>query len=397
MDLTYSPEQEAFRQRVRGWLIDNLPRGWGSDEFPAFASYEAEVQFMRDWQAKLYHAGWCGLSWPKEYGGGGATWIEQAIYNEEMGRAQAPELINKVGVNNVGPTLINYGTEEQKQRFLAKILSAGDIWCQLFSEPGAGSDLASLRTRAERDGDGYRLTGQKVWTSYAEFSRWGICLARTDPNVPKHKGITYMIVDMQAPGISIRPLRQITGSSEFNEVFMDAVYVPRDLVIGGENEGWQIAMNTLAHERGTAYLFKEQVKQKIAVDRLIAWVREQRAQGRGLHPALRAEIAKAYVNVEILRMMNLDTMTRLERGIEAGPETSLKKEFWTRLTQHLHETALAAQGPSAQLLGEDPRAIDQGRFQNSFLYSRSQSISGGTSEVQLNIVAQRLLGLPRGA
>ncbi len=397
MDLTYSPEQEVFRQRVRGWLVENLPRGWGSDEFPAFASYEAEVEFMRDWQAKLYQAGWCGLSWPKEYGGGGATWIEQAIYNEEMGRAQAPELINKVGVNNVGPTLINYGSEEQKRRFLAKILSAEDIWCQLFSEPGAGSDLAGLRTRAERDGDGYRLTGQKVWTSYAEFSRWGICLARTDPNVPKHKGITYMIVDMQAPGISIRPLRQITGSSEFNEVFLDAVYVPREFVIGAENEGWQIAMNTLAHERGTAYLFKEQVKQKIAVDRLIAWVRERRARGSVLHPALRAEIAKAYVNVEILRMMNLDTMTRLQRGIEAGPETSLKKEFWTRLTQHLHETALAAQGPSAQLLGEDARAVDQGRFQNSFLYSRSQSISGGTSEVQLNIIAQRLLGLPRGA
>jgi len=397
MDLTYSTEQEEFRQRVRGWLKDNLPSGWGSNEMPPFASYEAEVQFMRDWQAKLYHAGWCGLSWPKEYGGGGATWIEQAIYNEEMARAQAPELINKVGVNNVGPTLINYGTEEQKRRFLAKILSAEDIWCQLFSEPGAGSDLAGLRTRAERDGDGYRLTGQKVWTSYAEFSRWGICLARTDANVPKHKGITYMIVDMQAAGITIRPLRQITGGTEFNEVFMDAVYVPRDLVIGAENDGWQIAMNTLAHERGTAYLFKEQVKQKIAVDRLIAWVREQSSQGHRLHPALRAEISKAFINVEILRLLNFDTMTRLQRGIEAGPETSLKKEFWTRLTQHLHETALAAQGPAAQLLGEDARAVDQGRFQSSFLYSRSQSISGGTSEVQLNIIAQRLLGLPKGA
>lgn len=397
MDLTFTPEQEAFRSRLRGWLRDNLPAGWGTDGFPAFPSYEAEVQFMRDWQAKLYRAGWCGFSWPKEYGGAGGTLVEQAIYNEEMARAQAPELINKVGVNNVGPTLMNYGTEEQKRRFLSKILSAEDIWCQLFSEPGAGSDLASLRTKAEKDGDGYRLTGQKVWTSYAEFSRWAICLARTDPNVPKHKGITYFIVDMQAPGITIRPLRQITGGAEFNEVFLDAVFVPRDFMIGNENEGWSVAMNTLAHERGTAYLFKEQVKQKIAVDRLIQILRQREGQGRAVHPAWRAEVVKAYIRVEIMRCLNLDTMTRLQRGQEPGGESSLKKEFWTRLTQHLHETALAVEGPFAQLMDGDPRAVDHGRFQQSFLYSRSQSISGGTSEIQLNIIATRLLGLPRGA
>jgi alkylation response protein AidB-like acyl-CoA dehydrogenase len=395
MDLTFTPEQEAFRLRLRRWLEGNLPAGWGTDAFPAFATYEAEVEFMRDWQAKLYRAGWCGFSWPKEYGGAGGTLVEQAIYNEEMAHAQAPELINKVGVNNVGPTLMNYGTEDQKRRFLAKILSAEDIWCQLFSEPGAGSDLAGLRTKADRDGDGYRLTGQKVWTSYAEFSRWAICLARTDAHAPKHRGITYFIVDMRAPGITIRPLRQLTGGAEFNEVFLDAVYVPRDFVIGRENEGWSIAMNTLAHERGTAYLFKEQVKQKIAVDRLVQLLRQRQAARRAVHPALRAEVVKAYINVEIMRLLNLDTMTRLSRGQEPGGDSSLKKEFWTRLTQHLHETALAAQGPFAQLMTGDPRAVDQGRFQQSFLYSRSQSISGGTSEIQLNIIATRLLGLPR--
>jgi alkylation response protein AidB-like acyl-CoA dehydrogenase len=395
MDLTFTQEQDAFRRRLREWLEGNLPAGWGTDAFPAFRSYEAEVEFMRDWQAKLYHAGWCGFSWPKEYGGAGGTLVEQAIYNEEMAHAQAPELINKVGVNNVGPTLMNYGTEDQKRRFLAKILSAEDIWCQLFSEPGAGSDLAGLRTKADRDGDGYRLTGQKVWTSYAEFSRWAICLARTDANAPKHRGITYFIVDMHALGLTIRPLRQMTGGTEFNEVFLDAVYVPREFVIGRENEGWSIAMNTLAHERGTAYLFKEQVKQKIAVDRLLQLLRQRQAAGRPVHPALRAEVVKAYINVEIMRMLNLDTMTRLSRGQEPGGDSSLKKEFWTRLTQHLHETALAAQGPFAQLMTGDPHALDQGRFQQSFLYSRSQSISGGTSEVQLNIIATRLLGLPR--
>ena len=348
---------------------------------------------MRGWQETLYRAGWCGLTWPRQYGGQGAGLVEQVIYDEEMARAQAPELINKVGVNNVGPTLIAHGTEEQKRRFLSKILSAEEIWCQLFSEPGAGSDLASLATRAERDGDGYRLTGQKVWTSYAHFSRWAICLARTDPDRPKHKGITYFIVDMHAPGIDIRPLRQLTGSAEFNEVFLDAVYVPRELVIGGENQGWQVAMNTLAHERGTGYLFKEQVKAKIAVDRLIELTRARR--GDPVAGPLRDEVVKAYIRVEILRLLNLDTLTRLARGQAPGAESSLKKEFWTRLVQHLQETLMSVEGFHSQLMPDDSQAIDGGRWQQTFLYSRSQSISGGTSEVQMNVIAQRLLGLPK--
>ena len=397
MDLTFTPQHEAFRLRLREWLQENLPPGWGTAAFPAFASYQAEVEFLRDWQLRLYRAGWCGFAWPKEYGGAGGTLIEQAIYNEEMARAQAPELLNRVGINNVGPTLMTYGSEAQKRRFLPKILSGEEIWCQLFSEPDAGSDLAGLRTTAEKDGDGYRLTGQKVWTSYAEFSRWAICLARTDRNAPKHKGITYFIVDMQAPGITIRPLRQLTGGAEFNEVFLDAVPVPRECVIGAENDGWAVAMSTLTHERGTGYLFKEQVKQKIAVDRLLQLLRQRQAAGCPAHPALRHDVINAFIRVEILRLLNLDTMTRLTRGQEPGGESSLKKEFWTRLTQHLHETALAVEGPFAQLMPGDPRAVEHGRFQQSFLYSRSQSISGGTSEIQLNIIAARLLGLPRGA
>jgi alkylation response protein AidB-like acyl-CoA dehydrogenase len=389
MDLTFKPEHEELRLRLRRWLRENLPA------VVELQTYEDEIAFMRDWQRKLYHGGWAGLLWPKEYGGAGATTVEQAIFNEEMASAQAPELINKVGVHNVGPTLINYGTEEQKRRFLSKILSAEEIWCQLFSEPGAGSDLASLRTKAERDGDGYRLSGQKVWTSYAEFSRWAICLARTDSNVPKHKGITYFIVDMQAPGIEVRPLRQITGGTEFNEVFLDAVYVPRDFIIGKENEGWGIAMNTLAHERGTGYLFKEQVKHKIAVDRLIEMLRQRQRDGCPVHPALRAEVVNAFIRVEIMRLLNYDTMTRMGRGEEPGAESSLKKEFWNRLSQHVHETAMAVEGPWSQLMPGDPRAVDAGRWQQSFLYSRSVTISGGSSEIQLNIIAQRLLGLPR--
>jgi alkylation response protein AidB-like acyl-CoA dehydrogenase len=252
-----------------------------------------------------------------------------------------------------------------------------------------------LRTRAERDGAGYRLTGQKVWTSYADFAQWAICLARTDPQRGKYDGISYFIVDMQQPGISVRPLRQITGSAEFNEVFLDGAYVPRENLIGRENEGWKIAMLTLAHERGTGYLFKEQVKHKIAVERLLRLLREKAQRGEPVPAALRQAAIDAYIRVEILRLHNYDTMTRLARGLAPGPETSLKKEFWNRLSQHLYETAMASLGPWSQLVAGDPRAVDGGRWQDAFLYSRSVTISGGTSEIQLNIVAQRLLGLPR--
>jgi alkylation response protein AidB-like acyl-CoA dehydrogenase len=395
VDLSFTPAQEAFRLRLRAWLAENLPRGWGTEDFPGFADEDEETAFLRAWQARLYRAGWCGLAWPREYGGAGATPIEQAIYDEEMARAQAPELVNKVGVNNVGPTLMRHGTEEQKRRFLPTILSAEEIWCQLFSEPGAGSDLAALRTRAERDGSGWRLTGQKVWTSFARLARWAICLARTDPVAPRHHGITYFIVDMEAPGVEIRPLRQLTGGAEFNEVFLDAVPVGAGHTIGRENEGWQVAMDTLAHERGTGYLFKEQVKTRIAVDRLAELVRQRAAEGRPVHPALRQAVVRAWIGVEIMRLHNLDTITRLARGEEPGPESSLKKEFWTHYAQELHETMIAVQGMAGQLAPDDPRAVDRGRWQQSFLYSRSWSISGGTSEIQLNIIAQRMLGLPR--
>lgn len=395
MDLRLRPEHEAFRQYVRRWLRENLPAGWGTPHYPPFASYAEEVAFLRDWQAKLHRAGLAGILWPKEYGGAGLGIVEQILFNEEAARAGAPELVNKVGVHNVGPTLIEFGTEEQKRRYLPKILSAEEIWCQLFSEPDAGSDLASLRTRAEREGDGYRLSGQKVWTSFADIARWAICLARTNPDVPKYEGISYFIVDMQQPGITVRPLRQMTGSAEFNEVFLDQVYVPRENMIGRENEGWKIAMLTLAHERGTGYLFKEQVKHKIAIDRLLRFLRDKQARGEPVHPALRQAAIDAYIRVEILRLHNYDTMTRLARGQQPGAETSLKKEFWNRLSQHLYETAMTALGPWSQLMSSDPRAVDHGRWQNAYLYSRSVTISGGTSEIQLNIVAQRLLGLPR--
>src|SRR5712692_2298505 len=265
MDFSFSPADERFRQELRAWLAANRPAR--AERVPHDdASLAAEVAFLRDWQQRLHAAGFVGLLWPREYGGRGARPTQQAILNQELARARAPQLLNRVGVNNTGPTLVAHGSEAQKRRFLPPILSADETWCQLFSEPGAGSDLAALRTRAEPDGDGFAVSGQKVWTSYAQFSRWAILLARTDPSLPKHRGLTYFILDMESPGITIRPLRQLTGSTEFSEVFLDAVRVPRAHVVGVINQGWEIAMTTLAHERGTGFAFKEQVLQRIAVE-----------------------------------------------------------------------------------------------------------------------------------
>ena len=391
MDFSYSAADEAFRQEVRAWLTANPPvrvERVPHDD----ASLADEVALLRDWQRRLYDAGYVGLLWPREYGGRGARPTQQAILNAELARARAPQRINRVGVNNTGPTLIAHGTEAQKKRLLPKILSGEEIWCQLFSEPNAGSDLAAIRTRAEQVGDGFVVSGQKVWTSYAQWSKWAILLARTDPSLPKHRGLTYLVLDMESPGITIRPLRQITGSTEFSEVFLDNVRVPKDAVVGAVNQGWEIAMTTLAHERGTGFAFKEQVLQKIAVEEL---VRLARTHGTAADPVVREEIARAWIDVEIMGLMNCRTLTRLERGEEPGPESSLVKLFWASLTQRLHQLGLGLEGPHAQLVAGSPHAVDDGRWQQAFLWSRVGAIAGGTSEVQANILAQRILGLPR--
>jgi alkylation response protein AidB-like acyl-CoA dehydrogenase len=396
MDFAFAPEDERFRRELRAWLAANRPaRG---EQVPHDeASLAAEVAFLRDWQRRLHRAGYVGLLWPPAYGGRGARPTAQAILNAELARARAPQLLNRVGVNNTGPTLLAHGSEAQKRRFLPPILSADELWCQLFSEPNAGSDLAALRTRAEPRGDGFLVTGQKVWTSYAQFSRWAILLARTDPSLPKHRGLTYLVLDMQSPGITIRPLRQLTGSTEFSEVFLEEVYVPREHVVGAVNDGWEIAMTTLAHERGTGFAFKEQVLQKIAVEDLMRLARTTAREDGPLarDPRVRQEIARGWIDVEIMGLMNCRTLTRLERGQEPGPESSLVKLLWAGMTQRLHELALALEGPYAQLVAAEPRALEGGRWQQAFLWSRAGAIAGGTSEVQANIIAQRLLGLPR--
>ncbi|TML63671.1 MAG: acyl-CoA dehydrogenase [Actinobacteria bacterium] len=371
MDLSFSPDEEAFAADVREWLAANL------EPPPAFADLDEEVEWGRRWQARLAEGRWVGIHWPREYGGRGAPPVQVAIFNTEYARARAPQPVNRVGINLAGPTLLSHGTDEQKRRWLAPILTAEEIWCQLFSEPGAGSDLASLTTRADATGDGWVLNGQKVWTSYAQYARWGICLARTDPDAPRHKGISYLVVDMQAPGIEIRPLVQITGEADFNEVFLTDVFVPADQLVGDLNQGWAVANTTLAHERGTSFPFKEQVVHEVFLDELYA-----EAAGAGLLDDLDVAdgLAQAFVELRVLRLHNWRTLSRLGRGIEPGPESSWVKLAWTDMTQHLSDVALRFGG----------------RWERQWLWSKAASIAGGTSEVQKNIIAERILGLPRG-
>ena len=306
MDFSYSAEEQAFRAELRAWLDANVPRG------PLPETLEEEAAFLTAWQRRLYDAGWVAVHWPKQYGGRGASLTETAIYQEEMARARAPQVMNRVGVNNVGPTLIAHGSEAQRRRYLPGILSGEEIWCQLYSEPNAGSDLASLRCRAERRGDDFVVSGQKVWTSYAQFARFAILLARTDPDAPPHRGISCLIVDMRSPGLTIRPLRQLTGSAEFSETFFDDVIVPRENLIGAEHDGWRVATVTLAHERGTNFSFKEQVLQKISLDELADRLR---SAGAARDPLIRQRWAASCIEVSSLEIFERRFQRRAKPGL----------------------------------------------------------------------------------
>jgi alkylation response protein AidB-like acyl-CoA dehydrogenase len=386
MDLAFTPEEEAFAEEVRAWLAANL------DPPPRFENLAGEIAWGRSWQARLAAGRWVGIHWPEEYGGRGASPVQVAIFNMEYARSRALQPVNRVGINLAGPTLLAHGTDEQKQRWLPKILTAEELWCQLFSEPDAGSDLASLKTRAERVEGGWRLSGQKVWTSYAQFARWGICLARTDADVPRHQGISYLVVDMEADGIEVRPLVQITGDAEFNEVFLDGVFVPDDHLVGDLNRGWAVANTTLAHERGTAFPFKEQVVHEVYLDELYALAAE-----RDVFDDVECadELAQAFVELRVLRLHNWRTLSRLARGAQPGPESSVVKLAWTAMTQHLSEVALAVAGDAAPLWWGAAENPGGGFWQRQWLWSKAASIAGGTSEVQRTIIGDRLLGLPR--
>ena len=389
MDLSFSSAEEAFRAELRAWLAARVP---APVEPQTLAE---EVAWLIEWQRTLAADGWVGVHWPKAYGGRGATMVENYLLQEELARARAPELIGRIGVNLVGPTLIRHGSETQKQRYLKRILTADDIWCQLFSEPNAGSDLTALRCKAEPDGDSFVVSGQKVWTSYAQFARWGILLARTDFTAPKAKGISFFILDMRSPGVTIRPLKQMTGSEEFNEVFLDAVRVPATHLVGELNQGWEIAQTTLSHERGTNP--RQLVIHRILLDELLKLARETRHNGAvaATDPVIRQRLGQAVIEQELFKLHNWRTLSGVVRHGKPGPESSLVKLFWSEMSQRLHDTAMDILGARAQLVQGDARAAFGGRWQRSYLYYRSCTIFAGTSEIQRNIIAERVLGLPR--
>ncbi len=392
MDLSYTQDEERFAHELREWLEANV-------EFPPEnLSLSEEIAWHRRWQARLAEARWVAIGWPESYGGRGASPVQVAIYNTEYARAGAPQLVNRIGINLAGPTLLAYGTKEQASRWLSKILTAEELWCQLFSEPGAGSDLASLSTKARKVDGGWELTGQKVWTSYAQFADWGICLARSDPDAPKHKGLSFFVVDMRQAGIEVRPLIQITGEAEFNEVFLDRVFVQDDCLIGDPGEGWKVATTTLAHERGTNP--RQLVIHMQLLEELLHLASEQQAFD-DWH--LSQRLAQAYVEVRLFQLHNWRSLSRLARGEPPGPEGSLLKLYWSEMSKRLHSTAMAIldlDGSSALWgHGRDLKAGDStsDAWQRSWLYYQAASIFAGTNEIQRNVIGERVLGLPREA
>ena len=390
MDLAPTSAEEALRDEVRAWLVENLPWEYGRGLPPRFDDLDDDVAFGRAWQARHAAGRWVGVAWPEAFGGRGLGPVEHYLVTEELARARAPELVGRIGVNLVGPTLLAHGTPEQQARWLPAILPATELWCQLFSEPGAGSDLASLSTRARRVTDGWVLDGQKVWTSYAQYATWGWCLARTDPDAPKHQGISCFVVDMRSPGVEVRPLRQITDESEFNEVFFTKVFVPDDRLVGPEHEGWRIASSTLTHERGV------NPRQLVIHAQLVEELWRLAVTSGALDdPRLGPRLAQAFVEVRIFQLHNWRSISRTARGTDPGPVGSINKLWWSEMSKRLHDLAMAVLGPAAPLWRGARDNPGDGAWQRSWLYYQAASIWAGTNEIQRNVIGERVLGLPR--
>ena len=384
VDFRDSPEEARFREEVRAWIDENLP-----DELRGHRGGEARFDGpeVRAWSRALYAAGWVGISWPEAFGGRGLSPRFQALYLEEEARAEAPPHIGVIGLGMAGPTIISRGTDAQKARYLQPLLAADEIWCQGFSEPGAGSDLAGVRTSARLDGDRFVVDGQKVWSSYAHIADFCILLARSDPDSARHAGLTYLIVDMRAPGVEVRPLRQITGEAEFNEIFLNGVEVPLENVIGEIGGGWDVAMTTLLHERGTL-AFALVARLEVQVRKLLALARD-----RGATPTQRETIAREWIRLQALRLTAYRSLAALERTGIPGPEGSILKLEWSEANQRVTKLAVELLGADAQLL--PPNAPYGGHWTTQQLRSRGNTIEAGTSEILRNIVAERVLGLPR--
>jgi alkylation response protein AidB-like acyl-CoA dehydrogenase len=388
MRVSLTDSESELRDEVRSYLDRHAP---APESIPA--SLGEQIEFLRDWQRQLKDAGLVGISWPQEYGGRGATLSEQIVANQEMARARTPQLVGYVGVDVVGPTIIEHGTVAQKAAHLERILSADDIWCQGFSEPGAGSDLASLRTKAVDEGDHFRLSGQKVWTSYAQYAQWCAVLARTDSDAPTHRGISYLLVDMSSPGISIQPLVMSTGDPEFGEVFFDDVLVPRENVLGELHGGWSLAMHTLAHERGP-YAMTRQVTLSGLLERLVDAARKIERDGRPAIecPQVAQQLTQVKVALEVLRHQTYRSVGKMIATGRPGVESSADKVMLGTAEQLLGAAALDVLGPLSALSD----GAEQHLWHQVYLYGRAASVYGGSVEIQRDIIAQRILGLPRG-
>lgn len=395
MDLNLTPAELRFRDEVRVWFTENVPRDWvkrRDEEESMLGRFDC----LRQWQRKLFDAGWAGISWPKDCGGRGAPVMEQVIFIEEMARAEAPPMANVIALGLIGPTIIAFGTLEQKKRYLAKMLSAEEIWCQGFSEPNAGSDLAALSTTGVLDGDHFVVNGQKCWTSYAWAADWCELIVRTDPAVPKHKGLTALLVDMHSPGVEVRGLKQMSGESEFGEIFFRDVRVPVGNVVGKVNEGWGVAMGTLMHERGT-FGAALQVNYRRNFNRLVEIAKTINRNGKPASedPVIRQKLAQCYAEIEVMRLNQLRAFSRINETGVPGPEGSIQKIFWSELNQRFQQVAMEILGPYGQLAHGSPDAFDEGQWAYGYLRSRGNTIEAGTSEIQRNIIGHFVLGLPK--
>ena len=392
MDFNFTPEDEKFRTEFRAWLEKNKP-DYQDEDLDFFAEDEGEWSRRVKWFKKLASGGWTGVDWPKEYGGRGFGILQTIVYHQELGRIRAPLPYIGSGMGLIGPTLMHWGTEEQKQRHIPKVLTGEEIWCQGYSEPGSGSDLASLQTRAVEQGDDFVVNGQKVWASNAQFSDWIFLLVRTDPDAPKHKGISYLLVDMKTPGITVRPLVQMTGARGFNEVFFEDVRVPKKNIVGNKNQGWQVALTTLMFERngaggGTGGQVHDLVKLAKAVER----------NGRPLweDASVRQKIAEFYCEQQALKYTGFRQLTRRLKGLPPGPEGSMMKLCGTELNLRIQMFAMEMLGPYAQIEHRAPFAIDKGNWLFKMLSARGGTIAAGTNQIQHNIIGERVLGLPKG-
>jgi alkylation response protein AidB-like acyl-CoA dehydrogenase len=392
LDFSFTAEQDAYRSRLRSWLAGNLPPGWGGTYSGPEDAFESAA-FRKDWERKLHRAGYTAVHWPKEHGGQGLTLTHTLIVNEELGRVAAPEPFNIIGVETAGPMIQAVGTDEQKSRFLKRIAAVEDCWCQGFTEPEAGSDLGAIRTTATREGSHWIINGRKIWTSQAHAADWCCLLARTDPSAGKYGGMTVFALPMHLPGIDLRPLAQLNGRAEFNEILFDNVRVPLDHHIGPINEGWRVATDAVAKERALIRLYR-QARFQNELEHMVG-VALSRPRGRAVaeESYFRQELAAVYSLLRIHRLHNLKLVSRLEVGETIGAEASIVRLFWGELRQRIGHLGLEVLGTDAML--DDERTPGGARFQDVYLMSRADTIFAGTAQIQRNVIAERVLGLPK--